>query len=137
MMIDVDPGFRGAHEFLRGAEAILNCRVEREGNVEILRFAQGRLEEFAARQKTVFFEEAVLVSNHHFFAKLGQGKSQTELAAESVAIRSDVAEHGETFLGTQNRADFLEARLGHCFSGVSISCRISKTRAPGSMESSR
>src|ERR1700730_5528707 len=107
-MVDVDPEFRAAHEFRRGAEAILNCRVERNSDVEILWFAQRRPEECAARQKTVFLEETVLVSHHDFFAKLGKGKGKTELAAERVAIRPDVTEHGEAFVGAKNRADLLE-----------------------------
>ena len=119
-MVDIDPDFRAPHQLRRGAEAILRCRIERDGDVEILWFAQWSLEEFATGQEAVFFEETVFVSDHDFFAKLGKGKAKTELAAERVTIRPDMTEHGEILVGSQNRADLLEARLRHCSFGVSI-----------------
>ncbi len=36
MMVDVDPDFRAAHGFGRGAEAVLRRGVECDGDVEIL-----------------------------------------------------------------------------------------------------
>ena len=61
-MVDVDPEFsRGATRFGRCAEAVLRRGVERDGDIEILRFAGGWVSSSAARQKTVFLEQAILV----------------------------------------------------------------------------
>ena len=173
MVIDIDPDFGAANEFRRCPETILRSRVERNGHVEILRFAQWRLEEFAARQETVFLEQAVFVSDHHRFAEFGEGKGKSELTAERVAVGPHVTEHGETLVRPQNIANLRRwrysclcsrfavrsvgrkrrryprrpqgggyrnlAKLHHLVSagGISICCKISKTRAPRSMESSR
>src|SRR5438067_1990891 len=120
VMVDIDPDFRATHQLRRGAETILGCRIERDGDVEILWFAERGPEKFATGQEAVFFEETVFVSDHDFFSKLGKGKAKTELAAERVTIRPDMTEDGEAFLRAKNRADLLEARLRHCSFGASI-----------------
>src|SRR2546423_5860345 len=137
MMIDVDPRFRAPHERGRRSKAALRCGIEGDGNVEILWLAQGRLQKFAAGQKTVLLEKAILVPHHDRLSELRERKAKTELTAERVAVRADMTEYSESLLRTQDRADFVETRLLHSFSGVSISWRISKTRAPRSIESSR
>src|SRR4051794_10515045 len=105
-MIDVDPGFRAAHEAGRGSKAALGRSVQGNGHVEILRIAQRRLEVFAAREKSIFLEEAVLIPHHYFFPQFREGKAKPELAAERVPIRPDVAQDGKSFLGAEDRADF-------------------------------
>src|SRR5205085_7173179 len=106
-------------------------------DIEILGLAERRLKELSAGEKAIFLQEAVLVSNHNFLPELRQGKAEAELTAESVTVGPNMAEDGEALPGTENRADLVEAGLAHSFSGVSISWRISKTRAPRSIESSR
>ena len=97
-------------------QLVLHYYGEQENSLQ----SERHLEEFATGQEAVFFEETVFVSDHDFFAKLGKGKAKTELAAERVTIRPDMTEHGEILVGSQNRADLLEARLRHCSFGVSI-----------------
>ena len=70
MVIDVDPDLGAANEFRRGAETTLRRGVERDGDIEILRFGRRRVEEFAARQETVFLEQAVFVPDRHVLAEL-------------------------------------------------------------------
>src|SRR5688572_7649870 len=139
MVIDVEPDFGAAHELRGGPEAALSGRVERYGHVKILRLAQGRLQECAARQETVFLQEAVFIANHDCLAELGKREGQPELTAKRIAIRAHMTEHGEALVSAQDGADLVEGRVAHSFSagGISICCRISKTRAPRSMESSR
>src|SRR5687767_4707130 len=139
MVIDVEPDFSATHELRGGPETTLGGRVERYGHVKILRLAQGCLEECAARQETVFLEQAVFVANHDRLAELGEREGQPELTAKRIAIRAHMTEHGEALVRAQEGADLGKGRVAHSFSagGMSICWRISKTRAPRSMESSR
>ena len=139
MVIDIDPDFGAANEVRRGSEATLRGGIESNGHIEILRFAQRRLEECATGQKTIFFQQAVFVSDHHCLAEFGEGKGKPELAAERVAVGPHVTQDSKRLVRAKDGPDFRESTLRHSVSaaGGSICCRISKTRAPRSMESSR
>ena len=93
------------------------------------------------------FEEigAVLRSNEsfavlsHVLAELLEREGERELTAQGVAIRPNMAQNRETLMLAKRGSDLRESALCHSVSpaGVSICCRISKTRAPRSIESSR
>ena len=96
-------------------------------------------QQFGARQKGIFFEHAVFVPDTNVLAELLKRQRERELAAERVAIRANMAQDREVLMIAQHLADFLECGVAHSSPplGFSRSCKISRTRAPRSMESSR
>ena len=70
VMIDVDPDFCGTNRSERSSEPILNCCVERDGDIDVdgrrRRFGQ----QFGARQERIFFEHAVFIPDQNVLAEL-------------------------------------------------------------------
>ena len=109
VMIDVDPNFRAA-DGGQGvvAQALPGRGVEREDDVEILRFVRRERDHFAARQEGKFLEQTFFVPNFDFFAQLPECETHRDLTAESVPIRPDVTEDNEALVFAQNFRDFRE-----------------------------
>src|SRR6266571_3839401 len=139
MMVDVDPDFCRANRGERSSKPILNCRVECDGNIDINGRGGGLGQQFGARQEGILFEHAVFIPDTNVLAKLLKRESERELAAERVTVRANVTQNREALIAAQDLADFFERGVAHSSSlrGFSISRRISRTRAPRSMESSR
>ena len=138
-MIDVDPKFCGTDRGQSCAEPILNCSVECDRNIDILRFRRGFREQIRIRQKTVFLEHAFFVPDTNVFAELFEGKAERELTPESVAIRANMAQDRKPLIFVQRLANLLELGCAHSgFSlSASISCKISTIRDPRAIDSSR
>src|SRR5262249_47713832 len=138
-MIDVDPKRGRADRSERCAESILNRGVERDDNIDLLRLGRRFAEQIRARKKTVFLEHAFFVPDAHVFAKLFERKPERELTAERVAIGPNVTQNGKPLMLVQRPADLLERGITHSRFSVSASicCRISTTREPRLIDSSR
>ncbi len=138
-MIDVDPNPRRADRGQSSAEPILDRSVERDGNIDIFRFGRRFREQIRVREKTVLLEHAFFVPDANLFTELFKGKTERELAPESVAIRADMTKNRKPHTFAQRLADLLE--LGCAHSGFSLSasicCKISTIREPRAIDSSR
>ncbi|KAG0505431.1 MAG: hypothetical protein Udaeo_12280 [Candidatus Udaeobacter sp.] len=67
MMVDVDPDFRRSDGRQRGAQPVLNCGVERDGNIYVLGCCRGFRQQFSARKERIFLEHAFLVPDAYAF----------------------------------------------------------------------
>src|SRR5207244_4135353 len=112
---------------------------ERDCNIDILRIVRRFGQKLGVWKKTVFVEHAFLVPNTNVPAELFQRKTEGELTAKRVTIRSNVAENGEPPIVAQSLPDLIELGGAHsCFSlSASICCKISTTREPRAIDSSR
>jgi hypothetical protein len=150
MMIDVDPNLdlprrRGNyHPVAAGAVSRARTTSKSSGSL-------GGKKQFAAGRKETS-RTTLLVPNLYFLAELSAGRGRSRFRSESVAVRT---RHGSGRENSRNCAGLLRSprkssSLGWlwCFGGArvhslsalgggSISCRISKTAEPRSIESSR
>ncbi len=138
-MIDVDPNFSRTDRGQGRSEPVLNRGVERNRNIDIFGLGRRFREQVCARKKTVFLEHAFFVPNANILAQLFKGEAERELAAEGIAIRSNVTKNSEPLMFAQRLADSFELGRAHaCFSwSDSICCKISSTREPRAIDSSR
>src|SRR6478735_8674760 len=139
MMIDVDPDFRGRDGGERGAQPALNCGVERDGNVYVLCCCRWFRQQFSERKERIFLEHSVLVPDAYAFAKLPEREAERELAAKRIAIGANMTEHNELLMFAKDAANLFERCVTHSSwpSGLPRSSKISSTRAPRLMDSSR
>src|ERR1700720_637447 len=139
MVVDVDPKFCRADCWEGRAEPVLNCGIERDRNIDIFRFNRWFGEQTRIRQKTVLLEHAFFVPDANVFAELFEGKAEGELAAKRIAIRANMTKDCKSHTFAQRPADLLELGCAHsCFSlSASICCKISTTREPRAIDSSR
>ena len=70
VVIDVDPEFGRTDSGQRGAEAVLNRGVERDGDIDILRHGGWLFDEIRAPHEAVFFEHAFLVPDPNVLAEM-------------------------------------------------------------------
>ena len=110
MMIDVDPDFRAPDGFACFAETILRGGVERDGDIEIFRFAGGGMKRFAARKEADISRAGHLRSRPSRLCPVSGARSASrDLAAERVAIGPNMAEDGKALMRAQGRRDFRES----------------------------
>src|SRR6266403_2206238 len=139
VMVDVDPNFCRRNSRERVAQPILNCGIKRDGDIEILSRRWRLGHQFGARQERIFFEHSVFIPDANLLVEFLKGERARELATERVTIRPNVTQDREVLVLAQDFADLLERSVAHSSSPLRFSrfCKISRTRAPRSMESSR
>src|SRR6266516_4869717 len=139
MMIDVDPDFCRPNRSNRSSQPVLNFCVERNGDIEVF-CRRGRFrEQIRVRQVGILFEHAVFVPHANLLAYLLKRQCERKLTAQRIPVRSNMTQNREMLMLAQDLADLLERGVAHSSSLLpfSRSCKISRTRAPRSMESSR
>src|SRR5438128_11948088 len=98
VVINVNPNFRRSDRRESSAKAILNCRIDCDGNIEILRSRRRLGEQLSAWQEGILLQHSVFIPHTHFFPECLKGKRQCELAAQRVAVRTNVTQDGETLM---------------------------------------
>src|SRR5262249_52769712 len=137
MMVDVNPDFGRTNRSKRGSQTILNCRVERNCDIDTDSCRRWFGQQFGPRQKRIFFQHTVFIPDADVFAELLKRQCERELTSERVTVRPHMTQDRKVLILAQNPADLLEGRIAHSSSPLrfSRSCKISRTRAPRSIES--
>src|SRR6266536_3501662 len=108
MVVDVDPNFRRPNGAKRGSEPALNCRVERNGTIEVFRGRRRLGYQFRARKERILLKHSFFIPHSNILSELLKRKRKRKLAAERVSIRTDVTHHRKALMLAQYPADFLE-----------------------------
>src|ERR1051326_7911143 len=96
MMINVDAEFARADRRDRCAQPSLNCSIERDDHIDILRRGRRFGEHHGAGKKTIFCEHAFLIPNPDIFAERLERKSERKLTPEGVAVGTNVTQNRKT-----------------------------------------
>src|SRR5437773_7443963 len=140
-MIDIDPEFATADGGGGGAETILHCGIECNRDIKIFRRARWLGQQFGPRQKIIFRQHSLFIPGPDIFAEFFQRQCQGQRAPQCVSIRANVTQDREFIVLAQGTANFSKpgVALVHALPSraESISCMISMTRVPRSIESSR
>ena len=142
-MIDVDPELCAAHRGRGDAERDFasRCRARwRRRNLPAPPVVWSRVR--PAGRKAVLFEHAVFVPRRARPCRVAGATRRARACCQRVAIGPHVAHDHEALMLAEDPGDLGEGgvALVHAWcwrGGVSICCRMSMTRVPRSMESSR
>jgi hypothetical protein len=108
VVIDIDPNFRRPNSRERGSEPVLNCRIERDGNIDNFRGRRWLGQQFRARKKGILLQHSIFIPHANFFSELLKRKREGKLTAKRISVRPDVTQDREALVLAQYPADFLE-----------------------------
>src|SRR6266542_1787236 len=81
MMVNINPDFRRPNCWKSCAKAILNCRVERDGNVEILGSGRRLGKQLGPGKEGILLQDSIFIPDTDFFSECLKRKRQRKLAA--------------------------------------------------------
>ena len=108
--VDPDPGLADRRENVI-SEALPGRGVEREDDVEILRFVRREGDQFAAWKERKFLEQAFFVPDFNLFTQLLERQAHRNLTAESVPIRAHMTQDNKGLVAAQDLRDLRESRV--------------------------
>ncbi len=71
-MVDVDPDFRRANRGEWGAQPILNCGVQRDRYIHVLRRCRRFRQQFSTGKERIFFQHAFFIPDAHVLAEFAE-----------------------------------------------------------------
>jgi hypothetical protein len=73
----------------------LNCCVERDGNIEIFSGGGWLGEQLSAWKEGILLQHSVFIPYANFFSERLKGKGQCKLAAQRIAVGTNVTQDSE------------------------------------------
>ena len=138
VMINVDQHLAVGDVLAHGSQPFVAGRVG--GDHRVKRPPRpGLFEDLVRIEKAQFRRHRILVPANDILAAVDQGQGQTELGADAVAVRSQMADDADALQGpdgVDDPADDLRRRLHSFGRSFSICSSRAITRSPSTMESS-
>src|SRR4029453_16906585 len=95
MMVNINPDFRRPNCWQSSAKPILNCRVERDGNIEILRSGRRLGEQLRPGKERILLQHSIFIPYADFFSECLKRKRQRNLAAQRIAVWTNMTQDRE------------------------------------------